>query len=126
MQNPNLTEGNMLPNKVEINPNVLRALMLDRIGGEVDSTDVVTIDQGGSAERTAKLLQKLSQPASFSYPICNSPIFSFCTGPRHCRPMLGRPGDKIVPEEHRITRGRSASVGAAGPVSISIDNKLSR
>jgi hypothetical protein len=41
MENPNLTEGDTLPNKVEINLNVLRALMLDRIGGEVDSTNIV-------------------------------------------------------------------------------------
>jgi len=54
MENPNLTEGDTLLNKVEINLNVLRALMLDRIGGEVDSTDVVTINQGG-AEMVAKL-----------------------------------------------------------------------
>ena len=33
MGNPNLTEGDTLPNKVEINLNVLRELMLDRIGG---------------------------------------------------------------------------------------------
>jgi hypothetical protein len=44
MQNPNLTEGDTLPNKVEINLNVLHALMLDQIGGEVDNTDVVTIN----------------------------------------------------------------------------------
>jgi hypothetical protein len=50
MENPNLTEGDTLPNKVEINLNVLRALMLDQIGGEVDSTNVVTINQGGTAK----------------------------------------------------------------------------
>ena len=55
MENPNLTEGDTLPNKVEINLNVLRALMLDRIGGEVDSTDVVSINQGGTAKMVAKL-----------------------------------------------------------------------
>ena len=55
MENPNLTEGDTLPNKVEINLNVLRALMLDRIGAEVDSTDVVTINQGGTAKVVVKL-----------------------------------------------------------------------
>jgi hypothetical protein len=45
MQNPNLTEGDTLPNKVEINLNMLRAFMLDQIGGEVDNTDIVTIHQ---------------------------------------------------------------------------------
>jgi hypothetical protein len=40
---------------VEINLNMLRALMLDRIGGEVDSADVVTVNQGGMVEMVAKL-----------------------------------------------------------------------
>ena len=44
MENPNLTEGDTLPNKVEINLNVLCALMLDRIGGEVDNTDIIAIN----------------------------------------------------------------------------------
>jgi hypothetical protein len=34
---------------------VLRALMLDRIGEEVDSADVVAINQGGTVEMVAKL-----------------------------------------------------------------------
>jgi hypothetical protein len=55
MQNPNLTEGDTLPNKVEINLNMLCALMLDRISGEVGNTDVVAINQGGTAKVVAKL-----------------------------------------------------------------------
>ena len=55
MENSNMTEGDTLLNKVEINLNVLRALMLDRIGGEVDSTDVVAINQGGTMKMVAKL-----------------------------------------------------------------------
>jgi hypothetical protein len=34
-------------NEVEINFNMLRALMLYGVGGEVDHTDVVAVDQGG-------------------------------------------------------------------------------
>jgi hypothetical protein len=32
---------------VEINLNMFGVLMLDEVGGEVDSIDVVAIDQGG-------------------------------------------------------------------------------
>jgi hypothetical protein len=39
---------------------MLGSLMLNRVGGEVDGTDVVTIDHGGAAKRVMKLLQKLS------------------------------------------------------------------
>ena len=55
MENSNMTEGDTLPNKVEINLNVLCALMLDRVGGEVDNTDVVAINQGGTTKMVAKL-----------------------------------------------------------------------
>jgi hypothetical protein len=39
---------------------MLGSLMLDRVGGEVDDTDVVTIDHGGAAKRMPELLQELT------------------------------------------------------------------
>jgi len=39
---------------------MLGSLMLDWVGGEIDSTDVVTIDHGGTAKRMEELLQKLT------------------------------------------------------------------
>ena len=50
------TEGDSFSDKVQVNLNMLGLLMLNWVGGEVDSTDVVTIDHGGTAERIAKLL----------------------------------------------------------------------
>jgi hypothetical protein len=41
---------------------MLGSLMLDRVGGEVDGTNVVTIDHGGTAKRMTELLQELAQP----------------------------------------------------------------
>jgi len=55
MKNSNFSKGDSLPNKMEINLNMLRTLMLDWVGGEVDNTNVITIDQRGSARRVAKL-----------------------------------------------------------------------
>ena len=43
MQDTEITNGNTLADEVEINLNMLRALMLNRVGGHVDGTDVVTI-----------------------------------------------------------------------------------
>jgi hypothetical protein len=36
--------GNVLTDKVKINLNMIGALVLNRVGGEVDSADVVTVD----------------------------------------------------------------------------------
>jgi len=54
-QNLNLTQGATLPNKMDINLIMLRALMLDRIRGKVDNTDIVAINQSGTAEMVAEL-----------------------------------------------------------------------
>ena len=61
MKNSKITNGNPLPNEVEINLNMLSSLMLNRVGGHVDRADVVTIHQGGAAKKGMELLKKLTQ-----------------------------------------------------------------
>ena len=55
MKNPNMTQGDLVPNKVEVKLNVLRSLMLYRVAGEVNGRYVVSVDNGRTAERTMKL-----------------------------------------------------------------------
>jgi hypothetical protein len=57
VQDACFTEGDSLSDEVQINLNMLGPLMLDRIAGEVNSTDVITIDHGSTAKRMVKLLQ---------------------------------------------------------------------
>jgi hypothetical protein len=57
MKYPYVAEGDPVPNKVEINLNVLRSLMLNWVGGEINSTNVVTVDQCGTARRVVKLYE---------------------------------------------------------------------
>ena len=49
MQNTKITNGDLLPEEVKIDLNVLGALMLNQVGGHVDGTDVVTIHQCGAS-----------------------------------------------------------------------------
>ena len=42
-----MTKSYLFPNKVDINLNVLGASMMNRVGGEVDRGDVVTVDNHG-------------------------------------------------------------------------------
>jgi hypothetical protein len=44
MKNTNITDGNALADEVEINLDMLRALMLNPVSGQVDNTDIVTIN----------------------------------------------------------------------------------
>jgi hypothetical protein len=57
VQDACFTEGDSLSHEVQINLNMLGPLMLDRIAGEVNSTDVITIDHGSTAKRMMKLLK---------------------------------------------------------------------
>jgi hypothetical protein len=126
MQYSELAEGDPLPNKVEINLNVLCALMLDWVAGEIYSTDVVTVGQGGTARWVAKIKKKLTQPSSFSNTIRHSTIFGLGAGAGDRMLTLGGPGHQIIHEEHCVTRGRPASVWTPSPVSIRVYNKLCR
>jgi hypothetical protein len=45
VEDVNISDGTMFADEVEINFNMLDALMLDGIGGEVDRVDVATVDQ---------------------------------------------------------------------------------
>ena len=76
-----IIDGNLLSNKVKINLNVLCALMLNRVGGYVDGTDVVTIYQCGTTKRGVKLQEELAQPCSFCNSISHSAVLSFSTRP---------------------------------------------
>jgi hypothetical protein len=45
VEDTNVPDGNMLADKVKINLNMLSALVLNGVGGEVDGADVVEVDQ---------------------------------------------------------------------------------
>ena len=59
MKNSKITNGDPLLDEVEVNLNMLGSLMLNRVGGHVDGTDVVTIHQRSSAKRGVELMQQL-------------------------------------------------------------------
>jgi hypothetical protein len=63
--------------------------MLNRIGGEVDGTDIIITNHGGVAKRMMKLLQKLEQPVGFGDTIRHCSIFRLGTRPGHCRLTFG-------------------------------------
>lgn len=52
MQYTGFTEGDSFSNEVQVNLDMLSALVLDGVGVEVDNTDVVTIDNCGVAKKT--------------------------------------------------------------------------
>jgi hypothetical protein len=45
VQYADITDGNTFPNEVEVDLDMLRTLMLNGVGGEVDDADVVAVDE---------------------------------------------------------------------------------
>jgi hypothetical protein len=80
----------------------LRPLMLNRVGGEVHSVDIVAVDERALGERAVKLSQELSEPGRLSHAVSNSPVLRLSTRARDNRLSLGRPGDQVATEEDGI------------------------
>jgi hypothetical protein len=55
MMYTNVPNSNALADKVKINLNMLGALVLNEVGGEVDGVDVVTVDQSGPRQGAMQL-----------------------------------------------------------------------
>ena len=62
VKNPNTPKGHLLADEVNVELDVLRAAMMDRIGGEVDGEDVVAVDDGGLQDVAKQLLEKMPKP----------------------------------------------------------------
>jgi hypothetical protein len=56
VQDADITDGHTFPHKVEVNLDMLHALMLNGIGGEIDGADVVVIDENALRPWSVELL----------------------------------------------------------------------
>jgi hypothetical protein len=124
MKYANSTNGNTFPDEMEVDLHMFGALMLYRVGGEVDGADIVAVDEAGFVKRVMEFLEKLPQPRSLSDAVSDSPVLGLSARARNSGLPLRGPGDKAATEEYGITGGGAASVRASGPISISVDDKL--
>jgi hypothetical protein len=51
MKDTNIPNGDLVTNEVKINLNMLGALVLNRVRGHVDGTNIVAIDQAAASQR---------------------------------------------------------------------------
>jgi hypothetical protein len=56
MEDADLADGYLLSNKMKINLHILRALMLNGVGGEVHDTDVVAVYESAPRRRSLELI----------------------------------------------------------------------
>jgi hypothetical protein len=102
MEDADLTDDNLLLNEIKINLHMLRALMLNGVGGKVHDTDVVTVDESAARWQSLELMQELAQPGGLSHTIGDGTVLGFDAGAGDESLSFGRSGDQVVPEEHGI------------------------
>jgi hypothetical protein len=124
VKDANNSIGNSFADEVKVDLDMLRALVLDGVDGEVDDADVVAEYQGSYGQRTMELLKKMAQPGRLSHAVGHNVVLGLGTGAGDDRLALGRPRDEVVPEEHGIARGGPARVRTACSIDISVDAKL--
>jgi hypothetical protein len=94
MENPNIADNHPVTNEVQVNLHMLRLVMLNRVGGEVHSTNVVAVNKCGLGEWAMELSQELLKPRRLCDTVSNSTVLRLSTGARDNLLPLGRPGDK--------------------------------
>jgi hypothetical protein len=84
---------------MEINLYVLGALILNEVGGEVHSDDIVTLDKS-ALRRWA--LEQLPQPTGLSHTVGDDTVLSLHAGTGDNNLPFGRPRHQVGPQKHRI------------------------
>jgi hypothetical protein len=80
---------------VQVDLHMLRALMLHKVGEEVDRADVVAVDEGGALEGIVELVEELAQPGGLWHAVGHGTVLGLSAGARDDGLTLGRPRDKI-------------------------------
>jgi hypothetical protein len=60
VEDVDFTDADLFTYKMEVGLHVLHAFMLNKVGGEVNGTDVVAIDEGAPGQCTVEFLEKLT------------------------------------------------------------------
>jgi hypothetical protein len=104
VQDVDITDGHAFLHKVEVDLDMLRALVLNGLGGEVDGADVVVVDEGALHQWSMELLKELPQPAGLHHDIGHGLALSLSTRVGDDVLMLRRLGDEVDAEEHSIAQ----------------------
>jgi hypothetical protein len=86
----------MLTNEVEVELDMLRALVLDGVTGEVHSANVVTVDKGALRQQTMQLLEPLTKPHCLGDTVSHNVVLGLGIGARDDGLPLQRLGGKAL------------------------------
>ena len=120
IQHPNQSQGNLVVDEVNVDVDVLRATMVDRISGHIDGANIVTVHDGRRSNGRVELLEKLTKPTTLDHDMGNRVVLSLSTGTGHRRLVLGGPRDQVVAEEDAVAGRRAPGVWTARPVRVGV------
>ena len=93
VEDPDAPRSHLLTNEVYVELNMLRSMMMDRVGGEVNGGDVVAVDERSLVNITKQLLEQLTEPRAFR------------NGVSHCSSALERETVGCCLEDQEIRDG---------------------
>jgi hypothetical protein len=64
MEHLNLSQSNLVTDEVNVDLDVLRAMMVDRTSCHIDSANIVTVHDGRRGNGRVELLEKLTKPTT--------------------------------------------------------------
>jgi hypothetical protein len=97
MEDADLTDGDLLSNKIKINLHMLGMLILNGVGGEVHGADIIAVDKCALRRWGLELVEQLTQQSDFSQAVCNVTILGISAGAGDDGMPLGRPRNQVVP-----------------------------
>jgi len=96
VEDPNISDGDSITDKAEIDLHMLGPLVLNRVGGEVHRTDVVAVDQRAPGERAVELGEELPKPGGLSHAVSDNAVLRLSIGAGDHRLALGRPRHQVA------------------------------
>jgi hypothetical protein len=124
VQDADITDGNVFPDEVKVDLDMLCTLVLNGVGGEVDSDDFVKVDESALRQRSMELLNELPEPTIFSHVVGHGATLCLGAWAGDNVLVLKGLGDKVVVDEHNIARGGPTCIWATRPVCIHVDRQL--
>jgi hypothetical protein len=79
VQDVDVNDGNTFLDKVEVDVNMLCALILNGVGGEVDGADIVIVDESALRQWSMELREEPPEPTTFSHAIGHEAILNLGT-----------------------------------------------
>jgi len=80
MEDPNIADSDPVAHKVQVNLHMLRSLMLNGVGEEIQGADIVAVDEHALGERAMELSQELSKPGRLRHAVSDSTVLRLGTG----------------------------------------------